>query len=56
MLLNDVKWEKPVTISLENGAPRIFNGVYEAFDFYSTNGRNAVAKRMNRPCACAVPR
>ena len=33
MLLNDVKWEKPVTISLENGAPRIFNGVYEAFDF-----------------------
>ncbi|MBO9656592.1 DUF982 domain-containing protein [Agrobacterium sp. SOY23] len=33
MLLNDVKWEKSVTISLENGAPRIFNGVYEAFDF-----------------------
>lgn len=33
MLLKDVKWEKPVTISLENGAPRIFNGVYEAFDF-----------------------
>ena len=33
MLLNDVKWEKPVTISLENGAPRIFTGVYEAFDF-----------------------
>lgn len=33
MLLNDVKWEKPVTISLQNGAPRIFNGVYEAFDF-----------------------
>ncbi|MDS7596760.1 DUF982 domain-containing protein [Agrobacterium tumefaciens] len=33
MLLNDVKWEKPVTISLQNGSPRIFNGVYEAFDF-----------------------
>ncbi|WP_320202001.1 DUF982 domain-containing protein [Agrobacterium sp. rho-13.3] len=33
MMLNDVKWEAPVVISLENGAPRIFNGVYEAFDF-----------------------
>jgi hypothetical protein len=33
MMLNDVKWEAPVIISLENGAPRTFNGVYEAFDF-----------------------
>lgn len=33
MMLNDVKWDAPVVISLENGAPRIFNGVYEAFDF-----------------------
>ncbi len=33
MMLNDVRWDAPVVISLENGAPRIFNGVYEAFDF-----------------------
>ena len=33
MMLNDVKWESPVIISLENGAPRTFTGAYEAFDF-----------------------
>ncbi len=33
MMLNEVKWDAPVVISLENGAPRTFNGVYEAFDF-----------------------
>ncbi|MFK0383246.1 MULTISPECIES: DUF982 domain-containing protein [Rhizobium/Agrobacterium group] len=33
MLLNDIKWKTPVTISLQNGSPRIFNGAYEAFDF-----------------------
>jgi len=33
MMLNDVRWDAPVVISLENGAPRKFNGAYEAFDF-----------------------
>jgi hypothetical protein len=33
MILNNVKWGSPVTIALQNGAPRVFSGVYEAFDF-----------------------
>ncbi len=53
MMLNEVKWDAPVVISLENGAPRTFNGVYEAFDFSNTSGPAAMARRMSRRCAFA---
>jgi hypothetical protein len=32
-MMKDVKWSEPVLIALENGMPRKFQCVYDAYDF-----------------------
>lgn len=31
--MKDVKWSEPVIIALQNGIPRKFQSVYDAYDF-----------------------
>jgi hypothetical protein len=48
MLLNDVRWTRPITIRLQCGLERTFTGVHDALDFLENEWPRRHGQRYER--------